>query len=164
MNTLTDTPILERLSGVIGTDPLAPMEQMHALNAEARRLRERAGGIRTELAPLRARFYGGTASHYDHERKLLLAELMEAERRRLQEDGERVVETALDRYAHAAPEYKQWLREQHRDRERMSQLEAQIAQIDADLEGITAERSVFMQASRLAEECVRLARAEMGLG
>lgn len=158
----TDTA-LARIEAVVGHDPMEAFRRLHRANARLHELRKKAAGVQADLASLRAQFYGGESSNFNHERKVLLAELMEARRAELHEAGEKVVETAIERYAYAHPVYKSWLATQHERRERMHRLEAELAQIEADAEAVQGERKLIEQIARMNEEIVRWSRAEMGM-
>lgn len=154
---------IDRVEQLIGYDPTEAFRRLQRANAKLHDLRRKAAGVQADLASLRAQFYGGMASNFDHERKVLLAELMEARRAEMQEAGRKATETSLDTYAHAHPTYKSWLQVQHERRERMHRLEAELAQVEADIEAVQGERKLAEQAIRLNEELIRLSRAEVGL-
>jgi len=160
----SDTSVLGRLAAILGRDPEEPLERLDRVNRVLAAKRRDAVGIIAELASLRAQFTGGMTSNYDHERKVLLAQLVEARREEAAEAGTKVTESALDTYAHAHRVYQDWLRQQQERRERMYALEAELAQVEADIEAAKGERELVMQALRLNEEAIRYARAEMGMG
>src|SRR5690606_10312118 len=117
---------LDRIAALIGHDPTEAFRHLQRANAKLHALRTKAAGLRADLSSLRAQFYGGESSNFNHERKVFLAELMEARRQELIDAGEKVVETALERYAYAHPAYRSWLATQHERRERMYRLEAEL--------------------------------------
>lgn len=154
---------LDRITAVVGHNPTDALRRYNRANKRLHELKSRAAGVVADLASLRAQFYGGETSNFNHERKVLLAELMEARRAEQIETGQKVVEAALERYAYAHPIYKSWLVAQHERRERMHRLEAELAQIEADAEAAVGERRLAEQAIRMNEELIRWSRAEMGM-
>lgn len=151
------------VEALTGMDPFVVTEEFRRAGLRLREAREVEALKLSELASLRAQFYGGQTSHYDHERKALLAELIEANREVLEEKGVKYTEAGLDSYAHAHPTYRRWLDEQHRRREDMHVLEAELAQARADIEAAQGEVEYHRQRLRLVEEMIRLARTERGL-
>lgn len=151
---------LDRVSALIGHNPTEAFRRLQRANGRLHELRKRAAEKRADLASLRAQFYGGQTSNYDHERKVLLAEITEGRRAELIETGGKSTQGALDDYAHAHASYRGWLQVQQERRERMHRYEAELAQIDADAEAVQGEQELARQAIRLNEELIRFLRSE----
>lgn len=157
-----DEALLDRLEPIIGMDPRGALDSFSAAGGEIVRLRRQEAEILGQLAAYRAQFTGGM-THYEHERSQLLASIVEERRRELIANGEKPVEGALDSYARATEQYKNWLDQKFVERREMFALEAELAQVHADLEAARLQKEEAQQAARLTEECIRFARAEMGL-
>jgi hypothetical protein len=160
---MSEPTIIDRVQVATGRDVMRPLRRLSEINQDLHALGLKAAGIKGDLASLRAQFFGFEHSNYNHERKVLLAELMEARRQEMIEAGEKYTEGYLTSYAHAHPVYKSWLATQHERRERMHRVEAELAQVEADIEAAQGERTIALQASRLMEEMIRFARGEMGM-
>lgn len=100
-------------------------------------------GKKAEIAELSAKYSGnskaGALSQFEHDRKALLARLQEAERHRIltapRKDGEKaakVVEGALDSYAHAHPDYTKYLDDAREERKRFERAQAEISKLYAE--------------------------------
>lgn len=152
--------VFDRLPAIIGRDPDKAMRRLHEANHRLHGLRTKAAEKRAELASLRAQFWGGDSSNFTHERKIQLAEIIENRRRELVQRGERATEAALDSYARSSVGYRNWIELQHKRREDMYRLEAELAQIEADAEAAEGERELARQVIRLIEEAIRFARSE----
>lgn len=86
--------------------------------------------VKAEMSLLVARHgRGGTGgSHFEYERKAKLAELMEARRADLLRKSEKVVESALDSYAHADPAYIKFLELARGEKVRLEELNVKLAE------------------------------------
>lgn len=159
---MRDDAVLERLEPLIGADPREILDRFAAAGGKIAELKNREARITGLLAAYRAQFTGGM-THYEHERGQILASIVERRRREILDAGEKPVETALDSYARATDEYRQWLDQKFVERREMFNLEAELAQVHADLEAARLERDEARQELRIAEEAMRLVRAEMGV-
>ena len=118
--------VQERIKQQLGIDIMVALE-------ERRKLSDQAAALREVLAPYRAKYRGGTASPYDQERKVKIAEIVERLRVEFAAREEKASETRLDTVAHASPEYLEWLREERTHSTQMHVLEAKLYGIEEDI-------------------------------
>lgn len=152
-----------------GNDLLAKRRELAALRAERVRLEARYGST------------GQSMSHWDHQRKSLLAELDQtyradmqlAEEEYLKLDKEeqktvakpqKVTEGSADAYTHAHPRYKQFLEESLAERTEYVGYRAKVDALYAEIEHLQGVREYLVQRIRLNEEAVRHARTMANLG
>lgn len=152
--------VFARITAVVGRDPHRALKKLHEANQKLHALRSEAAAKKAELASLKAQFWGGDSSNFTHERKIQLAEMIENRRRELIQRGEKPTEAALDSYARSSVGYRNWIELQHRRREDMYRLEAELAQVEADAEAAEGDQELARQAIRLMEEAIRFARNE----
>lgn len=125
----------EHLAEQLGTDP----EQiLHLFRQQVDRVHDvavRIARIKGDLARLAsAQGARGQSSHWDHSRKALLATLAEARRAELLAASEKVVEGALDTYAHAHHDYRAFLDRGRLELEEFEHAHADLSEAFADLE------------------------------
>lgn len=155
-------PLAERIEGMLGFDPQDDFEALHARLEELHILQSDEARLVGELAPFKAEFYGGQASHSDIERKAVLAQVAVAIRREREALGLKVTEAQLDTEAHAHPTYLAWI-EKTRERAReMGQIEAELAQVRAHIEAAEGAVKLAERRVRMNEEMMRVLRTEMG--
>lgn len=137
-----------RLAPDVGGDPEAILqrfrEQVEAVAIANRRI----AGLKARMAQLEARYgRSGTAgSHWEHDRKQLLAEIAEDVRLRYQKDPDMVTDAKgntreapltdgrCSDMAHAEVRYKRFLAESLREREEYAKLHAELSDAFADQE------------------------------
>lgn len=158
---MNEPAIFDRLQVVTGRDVLRPLRSLHEANEQIHTLKREAARIRGELAGYRAQFFGFENSNYNHERKVLLAQMAEARRQELIDEDQKVTEGYLKNYAKSHPAYTSWLANQHERRERMYQLEAELAQVEADIEGLEGKRQVALKAAELMKAAIYFAGQEL---
>lgn len=91
--------------------------------------------IKAEMAQLNARHAGKVGStHFEFERKAKLCEIMEARRAELARAGDKIVEGALDSYAHAHPAYLKFLEHARGERVRLEELNVDLSRAFTELE------------------------------
>lgn len=148
----------ERLIAVAGIDPARGLAAFEEKAKKVAQLRTKEAEILGTLAAYRSRFWrDGT---FNHERKALLATIMEDRRSALESAGQKVVEAALDSYARASKTYRDWLTEAAAERRRMHELDAELALVRAKTEYAEGQQELAHQRLRLNEEIIRFARAE----
>jgi hypothetical protein len=155
--------VLDRLTPQLGFNPLSITERLQKAAGKIAYLRKQEAEKTGLLAAYRAQFEGYNSSHYEHERSSYLSELSMQFRIEAEKQGKKVTEGLVDEFARSHPQYKKWLAEKHAERETMYKLEAELAQIRADLEEARMEREDALVTSRLNEELIRFVRAEMGI-
>lgn len=137
----------------IGADPerwlQAYREQVDKVHAAGLALAK----VKAELAQLAARHGGGKGqqSHFEYERKAKYSEIAEGRRGELLRAGEKVVEAALESYAHAHPAYLAFLEHARSERARYEALQAKLSEAFADLEhakGVEAYLAARIQVVR----------------
>lgn len=149
---------LDNLRAIAGIDIDGAFASYRSTNEAVVALKKLEAEILATLAAYRGRFWrDGT---FNHERKALLASIQEARREALEENGDKVVEAALESYARASKSYREWLTEQARDRQEMHTLDARLVHTRARIEHAEGERELAKQRLRLNEEVLRFARAE----
>ena len=125
----------EHLAGQLGTDPEKLLHafraQVDAVHAVAVRIARLKGELASLSAEMGAR---GQTSHWDHERKALLASLVETRRQAALEAGEKITESALDSYARAHHDYRAFLDAGRRQLEEFEHRQADLSEAFADLE------------------------------
>jgi hypothetical protein len=160
---MSSTTVLDRLTPQLGFDPLSIEERLATSAGRIAFLRKQEANVIGELAAYHARFDGHSSSHYEHERSSFLSQLIQSIRSDKETKGEKTTEAGLEREARAHPTYITWLYTAQNARLEMEHLEAQLAQIRADIEAAKMEREDALVRSRLNEELLRFLRAEMGL-
>lgn len=92
--------------------------------------------VKSEMVQLAARHGNGKAgpTHFEWERKAKLSEIMEARRTELQRAGDKVVEGALDSYAHAHPAYLAFLEHARGEKVRLEELNVRLSVAFTELE------------------------------
>ena len=149
---------------VSGVDPDGLLAEMERVNDQLFEVRMALAARRAQMAVLESE-----VSLFDHTRKALLSRIGEDRRLILeaqivlevQQDGKattKVVEAALDTWAHAHPEYIAFLEEA---KERRQQYEAEKAKLDetwAKIHHLTGVMEYLTQRIRLAEEQIRFGR------
>ena len=121
---MSDT--LERIKAQIGMDPeVAIRERKKAAMAYA--------AIKEQLAGYWAIYRGGTASPYDQKRKSTLAALAQERREEMRAKDVKVKEAELEEYAHAHPDYQEYLEKAKTAFTAMFKLEAELYRADADI-------------------------------
>lgn len=121
---MSDT--LARIKAQIGMDPAVAIE-------ERKKAAYRYAELKEKLAEYWAIYRGGTASPYDQKRKSLLARLSQEVRYERTGKGEKVKEAELEEYAHAHPEYAEFLEKAKTAFTAMFKLEAELAKAEADI-------------------------------
>jgi hypothetical protein len=167
---------MENVRHNVGIDPNEAANQLLLLGPRIKDAKLDIAKKKAELSAMRARHEsrGGMPAMWDHERKLLLAELMETERgrleqlreRELEEDGKattKVVEAALDSFAHGHPRYRTFVTEGLRERQNLLEGEAELDKLYAELADLDVTRQYYAAAARIGEELVRYDRALMGV-
>jgi hypothetical protein len=154
--------VYQRIGLITGIDPDQALRDLAMAGDEVRDQRRAEAAILADLAALRSQFTGGL-THYEHERSCVLAEIIEDLRRGYEEASQKVTESALETKARADARYRDWLDMKWVERRRMHELEAELAQVQADLEGARAKKEYALQVLRLNEELTRIARAELGI-
>lgn len=144
--------VLDRAEALFGFQPGEVLSQLRDAQAETTRLRREEAQLAAELASYRARF--AYPSHFEHERKLKLSVLKEARRAEYSRMGEKITESALDEYAHAHPEYRQFLDAGLRDRQKMEQLEANLVEVRGKIETAKGAELYFERATRMGESLI----------
>jgi hypothetical protein len=155
--------VLDRLGPQLGFEPLSIQDRLAKAAGRIAFLRKQEAEKIKLLAAYHAQFDGHSSSHYEHERSSYLSTIIMQLRQKREELGEKVTETGLEKEARADQQYKDWLDRKYKERLTMYELEAELAQIRADLEEARMEREDALVRSRLNEELVRFLRAEMGI-
>lgn len=154
--------ILDRAEALFGFEPGDILNQLKAAQEESTRLRKEEARVASLLTSYKARY--GYPSHYEHERKVKLSVLKEARRAEYHRAGEKITESQLDEYAHAHPDYQNFLNEGLRDRRTMENLEAELTRIKGELETSKASEVYFERASRMGESLIYHSSREAGQG
>jgi aspartokinase len=150
-----------RLEAMVGVDPRTTLDKLRAAQEETSRLRAQAAEVKAKLAMYEARY--AYPSHWEHERKALLSRLASHERDRVQSRGEKVTESYLDEYAHSHDEYRSFLREAKRERERMEDLRAELSEIHGKIETAEGVETYYERHARLNDSLVYHSGREIGL-
>lgn len=161
-------PDITRISGetqaivrvVIGTNPQEPLDKYGLAQDAVSEARKRQQELQSEIAQLKARYWssGTNPSQFDLERKILLAEITEAERTRLLSEGQKVTESGLESFAHASPKYKTFVEQAGKDR---ITLEVKMADLGKHNNAVAAALGAvdyYEKAVRISEEYLRFAR------
>ena len=139
--------VSERLEAMVGVDPRETLEKLRTAQDNTRLLRQQLAFKKAELSSYKARY--GFPSHWEHERKALLARLSGNRRIELGARGEKVTESALDEYAHGHSEYRSFLEVALRDRQAMERLDAEVAKLHDDIETAKGVETYFAEHVRL---------------
>lgn len=131
----TSTEFGSRMEAQIGVDPEAVLQQYRDAAHKVADAGRRIAHLRAEMAQLSARHGGkGQVAHFEYERKAKLSEIQEGRRAELLRDGSKVVEGALDSYAHAHPAYLAFLEHARGERVRYEEMQARLSEAYADQE------------------------------
>lgn len=152
--------VSERMEAMVGVDPRTTLDKLREAQKETARLRERLAEVKSKLAIYKARY--GYPSHWEHERKALLARLASHERDRAGSKGEKVTESYLDEYAHSHGEYRSFLKEARQERERMEQLEAEAGELHAKIETAEGVETYYERHARLNDGLIWHSARELG--
>ncbi len=120
----------------IGIDPEAVLQDFRTQADKVHEAGVRIARLKAEMAQLVARHGNGKGlqSHFEYERKAKYSEIAEARRMELLRRGEKVVEGALDSYAHAHPAYLAFLEHARGERVRLEEMQAKLSEAYADQE------------------------------
>lgn len=125
----------ERLGDELGSDP---DEVLSSYREQVDNVRTAALAVarrKAHMASLASRFGArGSVSHWDAERKAVLARLMEGRRAELLAAELKVTESALDNYAHAHPDYQRYLERARVELEQYEEAQARLSESFAELE------------------------------
>jgi len=153
--------VAAKLEAVMGLDPRTTLDKLReAQQQTSAKMREKAEVV-AELASFEARY--SYPSHWEHERKAMLSRLVEHRRNELHSRGEKITEGALDSYAHAHDEYRSFLNEARRERNRMQDLKARMARLNADIETYKGVEEYYSRHARLNESLVYYTGREASL-
>lgn len=125
-----------RMQAATGVDAEAVLQDYRDSADQVADAGRKIARLKAEMASLAARHATrGQTSHFDHERKAKLAEIMEARRIELYRAGEKkVVEGALDSYARANPAYLAFLEHGRAEQVRYEEMQARLSEAFAELE------------------------------
>lgn len=171
----------DSLEATIGEDPDAWLAELEKTGDELFAARQAVAAQRAHLARLESEYgsIGNLPSLWDHQRKQLLSEIQEAERLRLaavmarEADPDnpetlgkvktKIVEAALDSFAHAHARYAVFLQGAKDQRREYEEGRAKLDELWAVVHHLEGQREYLVQRCRMVEERVRFARAQMGL-
>lgn len=169
---------MDRIATSTGLDMEGFFQELREASSKLLEKRKELSLLRAQRVRLEARYgsHGQSLSHWDHQRKTLLAEIAEQRREDLRVANEaalgqdpkakpeKLTESALDDYAHAHPRYKQFLEESYGERMEYVGYKAQLDQLYGEVEHLQGVREYLIQRIRLNEEAVRHARTMANLG
>lgn len=144
----TTTDVIEHLTGL---DPQEVIRLQHGTMDEIRKVRERMKPKRAELATYKARHWGSN-SFWEHERTAFMARLAQAERLRR---TEKVSDAELDKWVRANPEYLDYLNRGLKEREQMERLQAEIAELQDELDTLQGVLQNYRDQARLNDAIIR---------
>jgi hypothetical protein len=150
-----------RLEALIGVDPRETLDKLRDAQQETAKLRRREAEVVANLATYEARF--SHPSHWEHERKALLSRLSGYERSRLLTLGVKFTEAMLDEYGHAHGEYRDFLDQGKRERERMEALRAELSEVRGRIEIAKGVEVYYERHCRLNDSLVWHSSKELGL-
>jgi hypothetical protein len=144
---------------LVGTNPQDVLDLYLAAQKKAGQIREKISAVATELADYKARFWssGTSPSHYDTERKALLAELREKVRAR---STERKTVDAIDDEARTDRRYREFIEEGGQERWQMERLQAQVSSLHRELETALGVVEYYSKAHQASQSMIWFAREE----
>lgn len=173
----------DRIKSTAGVDVEPWFHELRKAGEDLLEARMKIAALKAENARLESRYGGSGAmpSHWDHERKRLLAELdtdfrmraaaeeeayaaLSKEEQQGRAKPQKITEGAVDAYTHQHPRYKQFLEEAGRDREAYLKYRAEIDALYAKVEHFQGVREYIIQRLRINEEAVRHDRSLANLG
>lgn len=169
---------MDRIRVNTGIDTDQWFAQLQEKSGELLAKRRELSELRAQKVRLEARYgsIGNGMSHWDHQRKTLLAEIAEQRRADVAQSNadllaqdpkakpEKITEAALDDYAHAHPRYKRFLEESFGEREEYLRYRSDLDRLYGEVEHLQGVREYLVQRIRLNEEAVRHARTMANLG
>lgn len=156
-----EAAVTDRIVALIGLDPRETLDKLRDAQQATSNLRREEAKLVALLASYEARY--GYPSHWEHERKALLARLASHQRDKILLRGEKPTESMLDEYAHAHGEYRSFLVEAQKERAEMERLRADVARIQAEIETARAAEVYFERHARLNDALVFHSARELGL-
>jgi len=151
----------DRIVHMLGLDPMETLEKLRVAQTETAKLKRKEADVLAILSSHEARF--AYPSHFEHERKHMLASIAEDRRQQLLDAGVKVVESYLDSFSHAHPKYRRFLKGAGQERLEMETHRAELAKVRAEIETAKATETYYERLARLNESLVYFAGREAGL-
>lgn len=166
----SESDVYDTMVAVTGTDPNSLLAEMQKTNDQIFEVRKALAKEKAQLARLESE-----VNMFDHMRKGLLSRIAENRRLELEkkisveieDEGKattKVVEAALDTYAHAHPEYLAYIEEARDKRREYEDGRATMDELWAKIHHLTGIQEYITQRLRLSEEQIRFYRSMSNLG